>query len=238
MSDYRRGRRTYLQIEDRREQLLDAAVNVMVEDGVSALSLRTVADRAGVAHRVVTYAFGSKAGLVAALAERESNKVIAQAWSAPLPDIPLEVAAATAIRTVVDVVRANPRRHECLAELMTSVCASSEHADTVQKQAQVHREEITARVEEWRRARGVDLPMETPTLVAALQVAARGAIEQWLSTRDEASLAPAIELLVVGFRSEAPHLPGIEPGPTAGIRDGRAKHGEGEVAPYQGLPVP
>ncbi|GAA2073924.1 TetR/AcrR family transcriptional regulator [Microbacterium hatanonis] len=203
MGDYRRGRRTYLQMDDRREQLLDAAVDVMVDDGVSALSLRSVADRVDVSHRVVTYAFGSKAGLVAALVERESNKVIVQAWSAPLLDMPLDVAATAAIRAVVDVVRANPRRHECLAELMTTVRATPEHAETFQKQARVHREEITARVEEWAHARGAELPTTTPTLVTALQVAARGAIEQWLSTRDDASLTPAIELLVAGFRATA-----------------------------------
>jgi AcrR family transcriptional regulator len=55
--------------EETRRRLLGAAERVIAEDGPDALSVRGVADRAGTTTRAVYSLFGSKEGLVAALAE-------------------------------------------------------------------------------------------------------------------------------------------------------------------------
>lgn len=54
---------------DLRRALLDAAETVLVEQGVGALSLRDLARRVGVSPTAPYHHFGSKADLVAALAE-------------------------------------------------------------------------------------------------------------------------------------------------------------------------
>jgi AcrR family transcriptional regulator len=59
-----------LAVADRRIQLVDAALAVAVADGISATSVRRVAEQAGVALGVVHYAFADKDELIAALAER------------------------------------------------------------------------------------------------------------------------------------------------------------------------
>jgi AcrR family transcriptional regulator len=51
-----------------REALLAAALDVVRENGVSALSLREVARRAGVSHAAPAHHFGDKSGLLTALA--------------------------------------------------------------------------------------------------------------------------------------------------------------------------
>lgn len=51
-----------------REALLEAALEVVKEDGAVALSLREVARRAGVSHAAPAHHFGDKAGLLTAIA--------------------------------------------------------------------------------------------------------------------------------------------------------------------------
>ena len=200
------GKRTYLEVGERRQQLLDSAVAVMIEDGVSALSLRTVAHRADVAHRVVTYAFGSKAALVSALLQRESRRLVEQSWSEPLLDVPLGPAVAAALRALIEQVRANPRLHECLAELAVTARATPALLEAAQAEAEAYRGDIVARVEEWCRIRGTELLLPIGTVAAALQAAAGGVVDWWLSTRDDALVEPIIDVFAAGF-AEMPHAP-------------------------------
>jgi AcrR family transcriptional regulator len=60
----------YVRAAQRREQLLDAAVEVLIRDGLADLTLREVAARAGVRLSALQYIFSSRAELVAALSER------------------------------------------------------------------------------------------------------------------------------------------------------------------------
>jgi AcrR family transcriptional regulator len=60
----------YVRAAERREQLLDAAVEVLVRDGLDAMTLRDVAAQAGVRLSTLQYIFSSRAELIAALAER------------------------------------------------------------------------------------------------------------------------------------------------------------------------
>jgi AcrR family transcriptional regulator len=60
----------YVRAAQRRAQLLDAAVEVLVRDGLEGLTLRDVAAQAGVRLSTLQYIFSSRAELVAALSER------------------------------------------------------------------------------------------------------------------------------------------------------------------------
>jgi AcrR family transcriptional regulator len=60
----------YVRAAERREQLLDAAVAVLVRDGLDGLTLRDVASQAGVRLSTLQYIFSSRAELVSALTAR------------------------------------------------------------------------------------------------------------------------------------------------------------------------
>lgn len=60
----------YVRAAQRREQLLDAAVEVLVREGLDELTLRDVATQAGVRLSTLQYIFASRADLVSALTER------------------------------------------------------------------------------------------------------------------------------------------------------------------------
>jgi AcrR family transcriptional regulator len=55
---------------DARTQLLDRVIAHVAEAGLADLSLRELATGAGTSHRMLIYHFGSRAGLVAAIAHR------------------------------------------------------------------------------------------------------------------------------------------------------------------------
>jgi AcrR family transcriptional regulator len=193
-------KREYLDATRRRQSLLDAAVDVMLDDGVEALSLRSVAQRAGVAHRLVSYAFGSKGALVSALLERESERTIARVWSSPMIAASLPDALRTALQAFLDEVRADPRRFECMAALTATARLSPELADAARAEAEADRQEIADRVAQWGERGGV-LETDTDDVVAAIQAAANGLAAWWLATRDDERAPRVVAMLAAGIAS-------------------------------------
>lgn len=61
-----------------REMLLDAASALMIEEGTFDVSLHQIAKKAGLTAPLVKYYFGSKDGLLVALAQRDTEKSLAQ----------------------------------------------------------------------------------------------------------------------------------------------------------------
>lgn len=61
-----------------REHLLDAASAVMIEEGTADVSLHAIARKAGLTAPLVTYHFGSKEGLLLALARRATGRSMEQ----------------------------------------------------------------------------------------------------------------------------------------------------------------
>jgi AcrR family transcriptional regulator len=70
---------------DLRRALLQATAEAISENGVSALSMRDLARRAGVSHAAPTHHFGDKAGLLTAFATQgyeELGKALSTSWLA------------------------------------------------------------------------------------------------------------------------------------------------------------
>lgn len=61
-----------------RDHLLDAASAAMIEEGSADVSLHAIARKAGLTAPLVTYHFGSKEGLLLALARRDTNRSLEQ----------------------------------------------------------------------------------------------------------------------------------------------------------------
>ncbi|MBI2242545.1 MAG: TetR/AcrR family transcriptional regulator [Nocardioides sp.] len=59
----------------RRDALLDAAVDHVIDHGLAGLSIRNLADALGVAHNTLTYHFGSRAELLQALFSRLAQRI-------------------------------------------------------------------------------------------------------------------------------------------------------------------
>lgn len=80
-----RARQPRLSIEVRREQVLDAALEIIVEDGYAAASMEAIARRVDIAKPVVYNAFGDRQKLLMALLERQEQRAFAALASAMPP---------------------------------------------------------------------------------------------------------------------------------------------------------
>ena len=96
----------------RREQLLDVALELVVEQGFHGVSVQLVAGRAGVSRPIVYEHFGDLAGLLAALVEREMAQALAQVSATELADLtegdPVELML-DSLRRYLDAVEQHPR---------------------------------------------------------------------------------------------------------------------------------
>ncbi|MEX2194210.1 MAG: TetR/AcrR family transcriptional regulator [Thermoleophilaceae bacterium] len=97
--------------EQRREQLLDAALALITAHGYGGASMEAVAREADIAKTVVYDAFGNRHGLLKALLEREQDRVLSAIAEAmptpPLSGDPGELLTA-GFSGVLEAVRANP----------------------------------------------------------------------------------------------------------------------------------
>jgi AcrR family transcriptional regulator len=74
---------------DRRQQLLDTTLDLVVERGFHAVTIEAVAQGAGVTRPIVYKQFSDLPGLVRALVDREEDRAITQLAHA-IPDVPGE----------------------------------------------------------------------------------------------------------------------------------------------------
>ena len=96
--------------EERREQLLDAALKVIDERGYGGVSMEAIAREAGVTKPVVYDLFGNRGELLMALLEREEERALAQlaeAMPSELSADPDELVIA-GFRSLLGSVIANP----------------------------------------------------------------------------------------------------------------------------------
>lgn len=182
---------------ERREQLLDAAVEVMRAGGVAAATTRAVAERAGLPQGAFHYCFRSKDELFAALLERELDASLGKAWEAVAQADDLESGIAGALRAILDRVRSDPEYHLLTAELTDVAARTPDLAHVAAREHQGYVEQAEQMVRGW--AGSADAALAEPRVVAeALVAASTGVTSAWLATRDDAAAHATVALLARG----------------------------------------
>ncbi len=177
-----RGRQT-------RAQLLTAAAEVLGEQGYGAMSMRAIADRAGVRLSLVHYHFGSKRGLMEAVLEHLTEGLLERQramWDDGRP-------FAEQWRTACDYLREDIRSGyvRTLWEIWAAGLADPALAKRWRETQRGWRDLIVARLERWQAERDVELPMR-PRALAVLA----GNLFEGAETEILAGVSP----------EEAPHL--------------------------------
>ncbi|QKS12725.1 TetR family transcriptional regulator [Curtobacterium sp. Csp1] len=155
--------RAYRSRAERRDELLDAAALVVRDGGVEALSTRAVAERAGVAHGVVHYAFGARQHLVLALLERQARDVLPRVLAAAEEHDDLAGALDAGVSAYLALVRAEPERF-LLLESLSGTALGGDDALVRGERALWH-DSLVAAIERWTARHGVALA-EPPAVVA------------------------------------------------------------------------
>jgi len=191
-------------LTERREQLLDAAIDVMSDRGISGATTRAITERAGVPHGVFHYCFDSKAALLRALLARESERALATAWRLDPGSDGLAEALSTAIHAQLARVRTEPKHFLALAEL--AVIARTDPALTelaLWERAQ-YLDLITELLSKWQQDTP---PAELRHWAAVILAGIEGLISDWLTARDDETTDAATALFAssvgaaIGIRS-------------------------------------
>jgi AcrR family transcriptional regulator len=165
--------------EVRRAQLLDAALDVVVDSGFDAVTVEAVAQRAGVTRPVVYDIFGDLEGLMLALIDREEDTAMAPLLAIvgpdPGDDVDPEAFLFEAILAFLRAVRSNPRTWRLV--LMPPRGSSGELRERIRRSRRLLAERIT-RLLDWGIARrggpqGLDHELLSRMIVAAGEDAAR-----------------------------------------------------------------
>ncbi|SDJ45120.1 TetR/AcrR family transcriptional regulator [Streptomyces indicus] len=147
--DRPRKRRPYaprLPFEQRREQLLDAALFVIANDGYDRISIDAVATRAGVARSVVYGAYENLDALLHALLDRQQARAFGRLLRAmPDPNGPYDPAefAAEAVRRMSAMLREDPDTWRLILAPPGNMPAA------VRRRIDADRERFRRRVEGW-----------------------------------------------------------------------------------------
>jgi len=176
-------------VENRRAQLIGAALAVATQDGIAATTVRRVAEQADVALGVVHYAFADKDELVAALAARVVEE-LADASAAGLafdspPDLPAALGAAVA--AVWDTIEATPDEQLLTYEITTFALRNPELREVGRSQYEVSQAAVERLLTLAADAGGARWTRPVPELAGEVLAFLDGVTLRWLVDRDGAA---------------------------------------------------
>ncbi|MDN3242078.1 TetR/AcrR family transcriptional regulator [Glycomyces tritici] len=183
-------------LNERRQQLLDAAVEVMSERGVAATTTRAITEAAGVPQGMFHYCFDSKSALLRDLLERECETALAAAWQLDPGTDTFTGGLAKAVQTQLARVRTAPGPYLVLAELTVAARTDPELLELSRWERRQYVDLVKGQLQRWK----LDLPeAELESLAVVIIAGIEGLTDAWLTTRDDEAGVAAAELFASGI---------------------------------------
>lgn len=178
--------------QERRDDLMDAAILVMSRGGVAAATTRAIAEEAGVPQGVFHYCFRSKDDLVTALFEREIARSTDRTGSAlsTFPDVRRGVAAA--LEAQLALVRADPDYYLAMAELSLTIARTPAGPALAVWEQEQYRIRAQAGLEAWSAEHGLTWSAPLDHVASFLVALGAGVTSTWLADRDDARAESAV----------------------------------------------
>lgn len=172
--------------------ILDAARTTLIEYGYAGTTIRAVAEEAGVRVSLVHYHFGGKHQLLAAVLDRENDRLLARQAALFAEAVPLADRWRTACAYLRDDLDSGYVR--ILWELWAIGLADDDLAAQWRNAVAGWRELLTRAAAEWTAELGLDLPFP-PRELATLVVAAFFGAETEILAGVDADEAPHLQAL-------------------------------------------
>lgn len=187
--------------DERRQQLIDASVAVMTEQGVGAVTTRAVTAKAGLPHGSFHYCFDSKADLFGAVLAQELGRSLVAAFEPPAETLAPVDRIAAGLRARLDLVLARPDYFLALAELTVLSHRDPDLGDLARWEQGEYLREVARNVDEWSAADGLRWSAPIERVAALLIAVSDGITNSWLSERDDRAATDSVRLAATALAS-------------------------------------
>ncbi|MEY9872368.1 AcrR family transcriptional regulator [Streptacidiphilus sp. MAP12-33] len=179
--------------DERREELIEAALKVMIRDGVAKATTRAIVAEAGLPLGAFHYCFRSKEELLHSVVERIMQGAIAPAVAAAVEGAPVADVVHDALRAYWARIRATPEEHLLTYELTQYALRQPGLAEVARHQYARYLAVNGESLATMARLGGFAWTVPLPTLARYGLAVLDGLTLQWLIDRDDAAAATALD---------------------------------------------
>ncbi|MCE0459606.1 TetR/AcrR family transcriptional regulator [Curtobacterium flaccumfaciens] len=181
-------------VEQRRAQLVDAALLLLRTQGVRGLTTRAVTGAADLPHGSFHYCFATKSDFYRAILERQLRAAMAASFAPYTAGLSPEYRIAAGLSSHLQRIRTDPSTALALLELL----ALSRHEEGLSEVAYWEQDAYVAAVEDhiagWAKDQGFRWLAHTNEISRLLIASADGIATMWLNDRDTVRAERAIAL--------------------------------------------
>jgi AcrR family transcriptional regulator len=178
---------------DRREELVEAAIRVLVRDGVAKATTRAIAAEAGVSQGVIHYCFASRSELLQEVITRMTDRFLAPVSEAFAGGDDLRASIAGSLRAFWRRVEAAPAEELVGYELAQYALRNEDFGPLAKYQyahyLEVHAQFLQAAAE----AAGIEWTVPVPVLARHVHATLDGLSMCWLVDRDSEHTAQVLD---------------------------------------------
>ncbi|MFC7958002.1 TetR/AcrR family transcriptional regulator [Rhodococcoides kroppenstedtii] len=194
---------TRLSVDDRRRQLADAGLALAVDQGIAAVTVRGIAERAAVSLGVVHYCFENKDAVVGAMADvlvAELGEAVRAALDAvPRTGVGPQAVGETVRRGLAALwaaIEATPERQILTYEITAyAVRADGPHRTIAERQYRAMDDATAPFLFDVAEATATTWTVPVPVMVRSILATLDGVVLRWLVDRDSDSAAGELDAL-------------------------------------------
>ncbi|MFE0462470.1 TetR/AcrR family transcriptional regulator [Kitasatospora sp. NPDC058965] len=179
--------------DERREELIEAAIRVMIRDGVARTTTRAIVGEAGLPLGAFHYCFRSKEELLQSVIERIMVRALGPAVASVAEGAPTEEVVRTTLHAYWDRIRQHPDEHLLTYELTQYALRQPELAELARRQYQHYLEVSHSSLETMAQLAGIEWSVPLPVLARLALGVLDGLTLTWLLDRDDAQADAALE---------------------------------------------
>ncbi|WP_430331083.1 TetR/AcrR family transcriptional regulator [Rhodococcus sp. ACT016] len=184
----------YVSAEQRRRDLIDAAIRVTADVGLAAASTRAICAEAGVQQSVFHYCFSSKEELLRELTREVVAEIVGTAVENLTPGVDVEESLLQGLTGLWETVTAQPEKQLVFYELTVGALRAPDRSDIAQWQYREYYASTGTFLTRLAETAGIEWTAPIPVLSRMVTTAIDGLILGWLADgradEVEASLAP------------------------------------------------
>lgn len=181
--------------KDRREELIEATIRVLVRDGVARATTRVIAAEAGVTLGVLHYCFTSRAEMLDEAAKRLADRKAAAAREAFASGADLRASIVESLRTFWRGVEAAPGEEQVGYELTQYALRHEEFEQLARHQYEHYLAILIEFLESAASTAGVQFTVPLPVLARYINAMLEGLSMWWLVDRDSKRTEEVLELM-------------------------------------------